>query len=100
MEINVSDVPAKSRFEAIDGDGALAGVLTYQLTGPIMACTHTEISPGYDAARVGEALAEAVLRDATAKGRTVVPLYDELRDWLDAHPSYEKVVVRSTRKLK
>ena len=93
----MTDVPEKERFEARDVAGELAGVLTYQLTGPIIAYTHTRSFEGHGA---GSALAEAAMEDAKAKGRTVVPICPFLSEWLTKHPRYENLVARSTRKIK
>ncbi|NMO51631.1 N-acetyltransferase [Actinoplanes sp. TBRC 11911] len=95
MNFAVVDVPERERFEARDDDGALAGVLTYQLTGNIIAYTHTQGEEGADTA-----LARAAMDDAKAKGRVVVPLCPFLSGWLDEHHEYDKILARSTRKVK
>lgn len=100
MQFTVTDVPERERFEARDETGATAGVLTYQLTGTIIAYTHTKVDPEFEGRGVGSILARAVMEDARAKGRTVVPICPFLSDWLGKHPEYEKIVVRSTRKVK
>ena len=96
----MTDLPERERFEARDDSGALAGVLTYQITGPIMACTHTDIEPGFENTGVDAALAAAVMEDARTHNRTVVPLCPLLTAWLDKHPEHEKRVARSTRRVK
>jgi predicted GNAT family acetyltransferase len=100
MTITVTDVPGRERFEARDDAGALAGVLTYQLTGPIVVYTHTEVESGFADQGVGAALARAAMDDARAKSRTVVPLCPFLSEWLTRHPEYETLVARTTRKIK
>lgn len=96
MSYTVTDVPEKERFEARDDEGAIAGVLTYQVTGPIVAYTHTRA----EAEGAVDALARAAMDDARAKGRTVVPICPILSDWLTGHPEYEKLVARSTRRIR
>ncbi|WP_422740394.1 GNAT family N-acetyltransferase [Micromonospora sp. WMMD729] len=96
----MTDVPARERFEARDEAGAVAGIVTYQLTGAIIAYTHTEVAPAYEGRGVGSTLARAVMDDARAKGRSVVPICPFLAEWLVKHPEYEDIVVRSTRKVK
>ena len=98
MSFTVVDVPEKERFEARDEAGELAGVLTYQLTGPIIAYTHTRSFEEHSGA--GSALAKAAMEDAKAKGRTVVPICPFLSEWLTRHPEYEPLVARSTRRIK
>jgi uncharacterized protein len=97
VDITVADVPERERFEARDPAGELAGVLTYQLTGPIIVLTHTQVEEGTEAE---DALIRAALDDARAKGRTVVPMAPPVSAWLDAHKEYDKLVARSTKKIK
>jgi predicted GNAT family acetyltransferase len=100
VEIRVVDVPARERFEARTEDGTLAGVLTYQLTGPIIAYTHTGVEPEYEHHGVGSALARAVMDDARSKGRTVVPICPFLNGWLEEHHEYDAMLARSHRRIK
>ena len=96
----MTDAPERDRFEAHDEEGALAGVLTYQLTGTIIAYTHTKVDSEFEGQGVGSALARTAMDDARSKGRTVVPICPFLSGWLDKHPEYEKMVARSTRRIK
>ncbi|MGS2618432.1 GNAT family N-acetyltransferase [Micromonospora sp. LZ34] len=100
MQFTVTDVPERERFEARDESGALAGVVTYQLSGAIIAYTHTEVGPEFEGQGVGSTLARAVMDDARARGRTVVPICPFLSGWLGKHPEYDAIVARSTRKVK
>ena len=100
MNITVADVPDKERFEARDEAGALAGVLTYQVTGNVVAYTHTRVEPEFESHGVGSALARAAMEDAGAKGRLVVPICPFLSAWLDEHKEYEPIVARSHRRVK
>ncbi|WP_436524083.1 GNAT family N-acetyltransferase [Actinoplanes sp. HUAS TT8] len=100
MEFAVTDVPDKGRFEARDEAGAVAGVLTYQVTGPIVVYTHTEVDPAFERQGVGSALARFAMEDAKAKSRTVVPMCPFVSEWLDKHAEYEGLVARKTRRVK
>jgi uncharacterized protein len=100
MDITLTDVPERERFEARDDGGALAGVLTYQLTGGIIAYTHTKVEPAFEGQGIGSALARTAMEDARAKGRTVVPICPFLNGWLAEHPGYENLLARTTRKIK
>lgn len=100
MEITVTDVPERERFEARDADGTLAGVVTYQLTGKIIAYTHTKVEPAFEHHGVGKTLARAVMDDARGKGRTVVPICPFLTAWLDEHHEYDAMLARSHRRVK
>ncbi|WP_091555905.1 GNAT family N-acetyltransferase [Micromonospora pattaloongensis] len=102
MVIDVTDVPDRERFEArdSDADGALAGLMTYQLTGKVIAVTHVEITPEYADRGVEETLTRAVMNDARQRARVVVPIYPPLADWLGKHPEYNSIVAGATKKLK
>lgn len=102
MPIDVTDVPDRERFEArdSDADNSLAGFMTYQVTGKIIAVTHMHISPGYEDKNVGDVIARAVMDDARNRTRTVVPICPFLAEWLTKHREYSNLVAPSTKKLK
>jgi predicted GNAT family acetyltransferase len=100
MAISVTDAPDRERFEARDESGEVVGFATYQLTGDIIAYTHTEVLPAFGGQGVGSQIARAVMDDARARGRTVVPICPFLAKWLDKHDEYGDTVVRTTKKVK
>ena len=100
VTFTVTELPERERFEARDETGALAGVVTYQMTGPIIIYTHTQVTPEFEGQGAGSVLARAVMDDAKARGRTVVPMCPFLAEWLDKHPEYNAIVARNTRRVK
>lgn len=100
VTFTVTDAPERERFEAHDETGALAGVLTYQVTGAVVAYTHTRVEPAFEEQGVGSALARAAMDDARARRRTVVPLCPFVSGWLDRHREYESLVARNTRRMR
>lgn len=100
VNFTVVDSPERERFEARDESGELAGVLTYQLTGNVIAYTHTQVEERFEGHGAGAALARAAMDDARAKGRVVVPICPFLSGWLGDHHEYDGIVARSTRKVK
>lgn len=99
MSITVTDAAERERYEAHDGD-ALAGYMTYQVTGRIIAITHTRVDPAFEGTGVGGALARYAMEDAVARGRTVVPICPFLSGWLARHPGYEESVAHNTKKVR
>jgi predicted GNAT family acetyltransferase len=100
VTITVGEVPEKGRFEARDDAGELAGVVTFQVTGPIIVYTHTEVDPRFEGEGTGSLLARAVMDDARSRNRTVVPMCPFLAEWLERHHEYDTIVARSTRRIK
>jgi uncharacterized protein len=102
VSIDVTDVPERERFEARDGEAgqAVAGFMTYQLTGKIIVVTHTEVDPSYEGKGVGSSLARFAMDDARRQGRTVVPICPFLAGWLGKHPDYADIVAPSHKKVK
>jgi predicted GNAT family acetyltransferase len=100
VELTIDDVPERERFEARDADGELVGVLTYQLTGNVIAYTHTKVEEQFEGHGAGGELARAAMDDARAKKRVVVPICPFLKGWLDDHHEYDTIVAPSTRKVK
>jgi predicted GNAT family acetyltransferase len=100
VKFTVTDVPERERFEARDETDTLAGVLTYQVTGPIVVYTHTKVEPAFEGQGAGSALARAAMDDARSRGRTVVPICPFVTGWLAEHPEYEELVARFTKKIK
>ncbi|RKE06566.1 hypothetical protein C8E86_1387 [Catellatospora citrea] len=101
MSIDVTDAPGRERFEARDSaDQAVAGFMTYQLTGNVIVFTHTEVSPAYEGQGVGSKLARTVMDDSRAKGRTVVPMCPFLAGWLEKHPEYADITAHGTKRIK
>jgi uncharacterized protein len=100
MAISVTDQPDRERFEAREESGEVAGFLTYQVTGGIVAYTHTEVLPAFEGKGVGSQIVRAAMDDARAKGRSVVPICPFLVKWLDRHHEYDDIVARQTKKVR
>lgn len=100
VEIAITDVAEKERFEARDAAGALAGFVTYQLTGNIIVYTHTTVVPAHQGEGIAGQLARFVMDDARERHRTVVPICPYISEWLDKHSEYADVVARTTKKVK
>ena len=94
MEPTVRDVPEADRFEIRDGERVL-GVAAYQRRGDTVVFTHTEVDPDAGQSGLGSTLVRAALDDVRARGGSVVPRCPFVRGWIDRHPEYADLVVRT-----
>ncbi len=73
-----------SRFE-VRVDGRLC-VASYDLSGGVMALTHTAVPPGLEGRGIAAALVEAALAHARSRGLKVRPLCSYVRAYMRRHP--------------
>lgn len=88
MSIEIRSTPL--RYEAYL-DGERVGELAYARRGDLVTALHTEVSPEAEGQGVGGALARALLDDARAGERLVMPLCPFVSGWIDRHPDYQGV---------
>jgi predicted GNAT family acetyltransferase len=93
-DVQVSDHPEVERYE-ISVDGRRAGLAAYELTGDVIAFTHTEIDDAYEGQGLGSQLARYALDDVRARGLKVRPLCPFIRGWIKRHEDYADLVVRA-----
>jgi predicted GNAT family acetyltransferase len=72
FEIEVTDNPQASRYEG-RVDGELVGFCDYRMDGRELILPHTETLPAYRGRGVADTIVGFVLKDAEARGLTVVP---------------------------
>lgn len=96
MTIAVTDVPERNRYEMRDGD-TLVGLAEYHLYQDEVAILHTEIGDEFGGRGLGGQLVQAVMDDARAKGRKVLPYCPFTRAWLGKHPDYADLVPQTHR---
>lgn len=94
--ITVTDVPDQDRYEMRDGD-VLVGLVEYHLYGDEIAILHTEIGDEFGGHGFGSQLIKAVMDDARAKGRKVLPYCPFTRSWVGKHPDYLDLVPETYR---
>jgi len=91
-DVQVTDHPEKSRFEARVG-GELAGFAAYETADDLIAFTHTEVDDAFEGQGVGSALARGALDAVRADGtRRVLPRCRFIKGWIDKHPEYQDLV--------
>ncbi|MGH2910071.1 MAG: GNAT family N-acetyltransferase [Solirubrobacteraceae bacterium] len=69
----VTDHPELHRYEIAFG-GERVGLLTYRVSGDMIALLHAEIDPAHGGRGLGTALARGALEDARSRGLSVRPL--------------------------
>ena len=87
----MTDNPAQSRYELVDGD-TLAGIAAYRLDGDTVTFTHTEVTDAYEGQGAGSRLARAALDDSRTHGRRVVARCPFIAGWIERHPDYADLV--------
>nr|WP_277602172.1 GNAT family N-acetyltransferase [Georgenia faecalis] len=94
MDPQISDNTEAGRFEAsVDGD--VVGQLTYRRNPDVLVLTHTVVEPAAEGKGVGSALARAALDAARSEGLPVMPVCTFVEAWIERHPDYADLVVRS-----
>jgi hypothetical protein len=96
MEPGVTDNPEQSRFE-IHEHGELAGFITYRRNGNEITLVHTETARGFRGRGVAGRLVTGALDLAAKEGLAVIPRCPFVRDWLDEHPDYARLVPEGRR---
>lgn len=90
--MRVSDAPQRSRFEAHDAAGALAGILTYHRSGGEVIYPHTEVDPAFEGRGVGGSLVRAAMLDARERGLAVRAHCPFVAAWIRRNPGFEDLV--------
>ena len=93
-EIQVVDVPERSRYEARIGERVL-GIVEYELDSSVdrIELTHTEVMPDAEGMGVGSRLARGSLEDVRARGLKLAVSCPFITAYLKRHPrDYEDLV--------
>ncbi len=85
MHIDVTDHPARSRYEA-RLDGELVGHADYRIDGGRVTITHTEVDPAQGGRGIGSELVRRVLLDVASRELELVPQCPFVADYLRRHP--------------
>lgn len=85
---------AASRYELFV-DGELVGIAEYEIDGDIVVFPHTEIVRPRRGQGLGAILVQGALDDVRPTGRTVVPSCWYVAEFIDDHPEYQELLVRT-----
>jgi predicted GNAT family acetyltransferase len=88
---DLTDNTARHRYEmTIDGATAF---IEYRKEADHVVLVHTEVPEALSGRGIGSAIARAVLDDARAHGRLVVPECEFIAGYIKRHPEYAGLVV-------
>ncbi|MGZ4453597.1 MAG: GNAT family N-acetyltransferase [Nocardioides sp.] len=90
----VRDNAEASRYEAVDGDGAVAGFAEYDRHADRIVFVHTEVADAYEGQGVGSTLVRSALDDVRRSGLRVVPECPFVKAWIEKHPDYADLTRR------
>jgi hypothetical protein len=91
VDVDVTDAPAASRFEARLGK-RLAGFLAYKPLSGRIVLLHTEVFPDHQGRGVAGHLAAAAMAHARAGGLRVLVRCPFVESWLRRHPEEADIV--------
>jgi uncharacterized protein len=93
-EPTVRNDPEANRYEIVEG-GRVLGIAAYDHRGDTLVFTHTEVDQDSGRSGLGSTLVRAALDDVRRQGTKIVPLCPFVRGWIERHPDYADLVVRS-----
>jgi predicted GNAT family acetyltransferase len=80
------------RFYELKVEGAFAGMLIYELSGPRRVFTHTFIEEGFRGRGLSDALVRRVLDDVRAKHETITNYCGIVDGFIVKNPEYAVVI--------
>jgi len=89
--VTVQDNPEKSRYEAIDDSGVVAGYTEYQpdsADADVLVFPHTVVEDAFEGRGVGSALVRGALDQVRERGQKVRPDCPFVKGYIDKHPEY------------
>ncbi|GAB09684.1 hypothetical protein GOARA_045_00380 [Gordonia araii NBRC 100433] len=94
-ELRVDHRPARERYEAfLDDEGTekSVGYIDYMTEPDTLVLTHTVVHEQFAGRGFAGQLAKAVLDDARANGKKIVPVCSYVQSYLAKHPEYADLV--------
>jgi predicted GNAT family acetyltransferase len=92
--LTVRDNTEKSRFEALDEAGVVAGFIKYRRSEGRIEFIHTEVDDAFEGRGVGSTLVRAALDKVRTTDQLVVASCPFVKDWIGQHPDYEDLTTR------
>ena len=96
MDVEVTDIPDKARFEIL-ADGEVAGFVLYHLRGNEIAFTHSETDDRFRGHGLASQLVRTALDEARVRHLAVLPYCPFVRSWITEHREYADLVPAGKR---
>ena len=91
--LHIADAPQRHRYEArLGAGGALAALISYDLSETWIALLHTEVQEGYEGLGIGSQLVQWVFDDVRERGLRIIPRCPFVVRWLERHPEQHDVL--------
>jgi predicted GNAT family acetyltransferase len=92
-EVTVHDNPEKSRYEAVDESGVVAGYTEYHPDrasddGSVLVFPHTVVEDAFEGRGVGSALVRGALDQVREQGKRVRAECQFVKGFIDKHEEY------------
>ena len=88
-EVTVQDNPEKSRYEAVDETGVVAGYTEYHPDGDdVLIFPHTVVEDAFEGRGVGSSLVRGALDQVREQGKKVRPDCPFVKGYIDKHEEY------------
>jgi predicted GNAT family acetyltransferase len=91
-KVTVQDNPERSRYEALDESGVVAGFAEYRAEDRVRVFTHTEVDDAFEGQGVGSTLVGEALDHVRREGLRARVLCPFIKDYLERHPEQQDVV--------
>lgn len=91
-DIDVTERPERHRYE-ITVDGALAGIVAYDVVDGVTVVTHTVMQEAFDGQGLASVMVDRAIADVAARGGTVAATCPFVRHWLTKNHQYDDAVV-------
>jgi predicted GNAT family acetyltransferase len=98
-DVEIHDVPERSRYEARVPGLEVAGVAAYRLDGDTITFTHTEVPDELEGQGIASALARFALDDARRRGLAVIPRCAFMAAYIRRHAEYADLVPERVRRV-
>lgn len=97
MRIDIADNADAHRYEARTEDGTVAGFISYEIRGELLAMVHTQVEDAFEGHGVGSSLVKGALAMVRGSGLGLLPYCPFVAEYLKRYPEYQGLVPEARR---